>query len=181
MAAGDGLISMKPTSIAHSGTSATINADGGVDFTAVTELSLNGVFTGDYDNYLIVLDGTASGSTGLQFRYRVSGTDNSTASSYVSQALGANGTTISKGRDTESFGYLSNQASTQAAGYQAHVYGPYLAQPTAARSVTVYGFGDARLMDYAWTHNQSTSYDGFTLYTAGVTLTGTIHVFGYEE
>jgi hypothetical protein len=55
MAAGDGLVSMTPSSIAHSGTSASINADGGVDFTAVTELSLNGVFTSDYDNYLIVM------------------------------------------------------------------------------------------------------------------------------
>jgi hypothetical protein len=74
MAAGDGLVIMTPTSIAHAGTSASINADGGVDFTAVTSLSLNGVFTSAHDNYLIVIRYVAaSGDPRTRLRLRTAG------------------------------------------------------------------------------------------------------------
>ena len=48
-----GMVLLKPTSIAHSGTSASIGANGQVTFTAVTSLSLNGVFSADFDNFLL--------------------------------------------------------------------------------------------------------------------------------
>jgi hypothetical protein len=181
MAAGDGLVSMAPTSIAYSGTSAGINADGGVDFSAVTSLSLNGVFTSAYDNYLIVLDGTGSAGGYLRFRLRASGTDNSTASSYVTQELYAASTTRSGARNTLDNGLLAYwEASTNSMTLS--VYGPYLAQPTAFRSVTANGEGvGTSICDEAGTHNQSTAYDGFTIYPNSGNITGNIHVFGYEE
>jgi hypothetical protein len=179
MAAGDGLVSMAPTSIAYSGTSAGINADGGVDFSAVTSLSLNGVFTSDYDNYLIVFQATA-GET-VYFRMRASGTDNSTASSYVRQQLSANSTTVSGTRITDNQGAAFNVAGTLTAGSFFHIYGPYLAQPTATRSVNAWDSNSARINDVAGTHNQSTSYDGITFTSSPTAMTGNIHVFGYEE
>lgn len=185
MAAGDGLISMAPTSIAYSGTSAGINADGGVDFSAVTSLSLNGVFTSAYDNYLIVASHyPASGSMNIQIRWRVAGTDNSTASSYTLQYMVASGSDpIYAGRSAEDKGYFSFTSSTGAArnGNHTHVYGPALAQPTVWRTVTVTSNNAAETSDLANTHNQSTAYDGFTIYPASSSITGTVHVFGYEE
>lgn len=183
MAAGDGLISMKPTSIAHSGTSATINSDGGVDFTAVTSLSLNGVFTGDYDNYLIVANYKGSTETSIYARLRSAGTD-ATGSNYVRQFLYASGSAAPSGGRSSAdntglgFGWIINSES----GDQFHLYGPYLAQPTASRSVNVYGGSSVQINDWASTHSLSTSYDGLTLQTSTAnTFTGTVHVFGYEE
>jgi hypothetical protein len=185
MAAGDGLVSMAPTSIAYSGTSAGINADGGVDFSAVTSLSLNGVFTSDYDNYLIVANHyPASSGMNIQIRWRASGTDNSTASSYTLQYMVASGSDpIYAGRSSEDKGYFSFTAATGAGrnGNHTHVYGPCLAQPTAWRTVTASSWNTAETSDLANTHNQSTSYDGFTIYVASSSITGNIHVFGYEE
>lgn len=181
MAAGDGLISMKPTSIAHSGTSAVINADGGVDFSAIDSLSLNGVFTSSYENYLLVISGPSSVGTGVSFRYRVSGTDNSTASSYVAQYLGATGTTINANRQTGDAGYFLTNNNAQNAGWHMYFYAPALARPTLSRCVSAYGSNDARLEDWCNSHNQNVSYDGLTFYTSGATLTGNVHVFGYEE
>lgn len=180
MAAGDGLVSMAPTSIAYSGTSAGINADGGVDFSAVTSLSLNGVFTGDYDNYLIVLPYKASGGGTVRIRLRASGTDNSTASSYVVQALTSNNTTVGAGRGTSNQGDIG-VSGTGESGRVVHIYGPALAQPTAWRVVSMSSDSTVRTADYANTHNQSTSYDGFTIYHDDSNITGNIHVFGYEE
>jgi hypothetical protein len=178
MAAGDGLVSMTPTSIAHSGTSASINADGGVDFTAVTSLSLNGVFTSEIDNYLIVFSASVTANTVAEFRLRAAGSD-ATAANYTWQWLQAGGSTVDGLRvssDTEGiFGYFSTSEN----GVHMHVYGPALAQPTAVRGVNVASFSGARLMDTATTHSLSTAYDGITFFTG--TFTGNVHVFGYEE
>ena len=183
MAAGDGLVSMKPTSIAHSGTSASINADGGVDFTAVTSLSLNGVFTSEIDNYLIVMQhiGSSAGQDLVSMRLRAAGSDDS-GSNYTAQSLYASSTTVAAGRGTVTSLYVANTDNTHSNGVQFHMYGPALAQPTAARSVSVESTSGAVLNDYANTHSLSTSYDGFTLLVASPdSITGQVHVFGYEE
>ena len=181
MAAGDGLIVMTPTSIDVTGTSGSINADGGVDFTAVTALSLNGVFTSSYDNYLIVANYDASADNIVTFRLRASGTD-ATAGNYTRQWLEADGAATPNGFRSSSttamgFGYQGTEWNGQAF----HVYGPYLAQPTASRGVNVASTSGARLLDYASTHSLSTSYDGFTLLPGSGNITGNITVFGYEE
>lgn len=181
MAAGDGLISMAPTSIEFSGTSATVNADGGVDFSGITSLSLNNIFSSNYENYLLVIKGPSSANTGVNFRYRSSGTDNSTASSYASQYIGATGTTVNGNRQTGDAGYAFTNSDTANAGYHIYFYAPYLTRPTLSRSVSSYGNNGARLEDWVNGHNQNVSYDGITFYTAGATLTGNVHVFGYEE
>lgn len=182
MAAGDGLISMTPTSIAYSGTSAGINADGGVDFTAVTELSLNGVFTGDYDNYLVIFGDVATSHNNLGMRLRASGSD-ATGSNYSYQTLYANSSFTPGGeRYTSQTIWERMFASSSIADVQPlHIYGPALAQPTAARSISGIGYAGAYIRDCAGMHSLSTSYDGFTLITYSFTMSGTVHVFGYEE
>ena len=183
MAAGDGLISMTPTSIAHSGTSATINSDGGVDFSAVTSLSLNGVFTSDYDNYLVVTNFVTSSNSFLgRLRLRDSGSDN-TASNYAFQYLDVSETSITGARSTsQNFSYF-HLGGNYMSGVTAHFYGPALAQPTAWRTITNKGdsVAPSQWFDSANTHSASTSFDGFTIYHASVDFTGNIHVFGYEE
>ena len=182
MAAGDGLISMTPSSIAYSGTSATINADGGVDFSAVTSLSLNGVFTGDYDNYLIVIACTASADwNNIQLRLRAAGSDAS-GTNYVWQYLSADSTTAGGGRLTSAnAAHIASADDALYNGTNIHLYGPYLAQPTAMRGVNVVSYGNAAMQDVAATHSLSTSYDGVTLFPQSGNITGNIHVFGYEE
>jgi hypothetical protein len=177
MAAGDGLVSMTPTSIAYSGTSATINADGGVDFTAVTELNLNGVFTSDYDNYLFVTRLTGTGAQALGIKLRVSGTD-TTDSNYARQYLQASGASTLAGRQTGVSLINLLPFNTFTTGQHLHIYGPALAQATAGRVVNTLS-GD--LADYAWTHSTATAYDGLSLFVTGGSVTGNIHVFGYEE
>jgi hypothetical protein len=181
MAAGDGLVIMTPTSIAHAGTSASINSDGGVDFTAVTSLSLNGVFTSSFDNYLIVANYKTSTATSIYARLRAAGTDD-TGSNYARQYLYVTSTSVTGQRvtsQTEGLGF--GYGATSDSGEHFHIYGPFLAQPTASRSVNVYG-GTVELNDWASTHSLSTSYDGLTLRTSTVnTFTGNVVVFGYEE
>ena len=177
------LVSMKPTSVDHSGTSASVNDNGGVDFSAVTSLSLNGVFTSDYDNYLMVVTHEFStASILLQCRLRASGSDAS-GTDYTYQRLFAGATNVIGVRTTSATVANIGRSDDNGllSGDSVHIYGPALAQPTAMRNVNVSGDGSASLEDSASTHSLSTAYDGITLIPNGGNMTGTIHVFGYRE
>ena len=178
----NGLILLTPTSIAHTGTSATISANGSVSFSAVTQLRLNGVFSADYDNYMVVTWHLAT-ANGYGWRARLSsgGTDNVTASSYTRQNLDADGSAVSGSRASSDFFVLGPADDTLRSGTIGHFYGPYLAQPTAFRSLGASGYSNAWLSDYAVTHNQSTAYDGFNLYTFTGSISGRIAVYGMRK
>lgn len=178
----NGLVVMTPTSITYSGTSASINADGSVDFSAVTELTLNGIFTGDYDNYMIALRGTTSVSTGIFMRLTVGGVANSTASSYTRQYVYASDTTLTAAR--ASFDFFASPISsqgTQRVGGTLYFFGPHLTQATALRSVEGDDVSSASTWDAAFTHNQSVSYDGLYLYPNTGSFTGLLTVFGFNQ
>jgi hypothetical protein len=179
----NGLVVMTPSSVAKTGGSstATINADGSVTFGSCATLSLNGVFTSDYDNYMIGMRFSSSAGTGIRYRLRLAGVDNSTVNSYVGQTLSAYNTTISSGRYTFDNGLLGASSNAQKNGVTVYVFGPNLVQPTATRTVAVDSENGARFFDYATTHNQSTSYDGITLYPVSGDMTGLITVFGFNQ
>lgn len=171
---------VKPTSVdkTGAGSTATISANGSVNFTACETLSLNGVFSAEYDNYVCFVSADSSASIAtLYIRYRLSGTDNSTASSYVRQLLSALSTTTSAVRTTTNEQEALRCYSTPA-GVVMNFYGPFLAQPTAFRGVTVSDNAGGYIADNAGTHNQSTSYDGFSIYANTGNFTGNIAVYG---
>lgn len=179
----NGLVVMTPTSIASTGGTASIGANGKVSFSGCYVLSLNGVFTSDYDNYMIQFFGYANQSTpAWDFRMRASGTD-ATGTNYTYQILQANGSTVSGSRTTtSSVGRMTQMTATQNTGDTAYIFGPYLAQPTATRSVSGFQFNGASIYDYACTHSLSTSYDGITFtQTSAYTFTGSLVVYGFNQ
>jgi hypothetical protein len=180
----NGLILLTPTSIAYTGTSATISANGSVSCTTVGSISLNGVFSTDYDNYTVVIGGKTSNTyDSLRVRFRVSGTDDTTAT-YTAQYLYADGTTVQGGRSTANNIYSTVFDPTQNTGVIYNIYGPYIAQPTAFRSVTCAVSTTLTIYDIGATHGQSASYDGLTITTSQGTnrpLTGRVAVYGMRK
>jgi hypothetical protein len=183
----NGLVVMTPTSIVSTGTgnSSSINSDGSVTFSSCATLSLNGVFTSSYDNYMVAIRGTSSDDAGtVGARLRASTTDAS-GTNYTRQRLDASGTTVGAGRDTSAATYtrLMVLDDGQRSGGVAYVFGPYLAQPTAFRSVSASAYLDAYIRDWASTHSLSTSYDGITLANefGAATISGLVTVFGFNQ
>ena len=176
----NGLIPITPTSISHTGTSATINANGGVDFTAATELNLIGVFSADYDNYLILFDATCTSNLNL-FYHWLSSTTPATGTDYTYQSMYASVGTLSSGRLTGlTYGrWGSILSTTYVSGQAFHIYGPFLAAPTVTRNVSA--DGGPSMQEFVSTHSLSTSYDGIRVFPSASDFTGTVRVFGYEE
>ena len=177
-----GMVLLTPSSIAYSGTSATIGANGSVEFSACTSLSLNGVFTGDYDNYMVAVrhvDSTYNAA--FLTRLVLSGTPAS-GSDYTYQRLDVANTTVAGSRSTsQTSGRVSSVSNALNNGFVVNVYGPFLAQPTAYRSVTVENGGSpgvVGILDYAGTHSLSTSYDGYQFVAGSGTISGLVSVYG---
>lgn len=181
----NGLVTMTPTSIASTGTgnSSSINTNGSVTFSSCATLSLNGVFTSSYDNYMIIVRWVSTASTVTGYlRFRASGTDNSTASSYVAQKLATvGGSTLSAARTTSNQAECFATSNDQRDGATFFVFGPQLAQETAFRCTVVNSNGSACLFDFAGTHNQTTSYDGITFICGANAVTGLITVYGFNQ
>jgi hypothetical protein len=178
----NGLILLTPTSIAYTGTSATISANGSVTFSACTAVSLNGVFSADYDNYMVVMRETGTVNQVFQIRLRASGTDASD-SGHTHQLILAGSTTVAAQRDGGQTAFrISNTSNVLSQGHILNFYGPHLAQPTALRSVSVCAISNAYIFDVAQTHSVSSSYDGFSLLpNAAGNITGRVAVYGMRK
>lgn len=174
------MVLVTPTSVAVTGTgsSATIGANGSVTFSSAATLSLNGVFSADYDNYIISCFYSQTSESYLRLRFRASGADNS-SSLYSNQFILIYNTLASQNRqNSDDKGIIAINRTANKTSSCTNVYGPFLSQPTAWCSTTFDNFQTASLFDCAGTHNNSVSYDGFTAYPDLGSASGAISVYG---
>jgi hypothetical protein len=180
-----GLTPITPTSIAVGSGSASSAGNGQVTFTSVgTNLSLNGVFSSTYDNYLIVFQTTFSTATQLSIRYRASGTD-TTADYYMNLVdYYSNGTTVDYNFANGASLISLADNSVVEMGFQASVRNPFVAKKTlftaqynnwqtsTVRAQNGLNFG---------TQSGTTSFDGITFLPTAGTITGTVSVYGLAK
>lgn len=178
---GPGMVLMNPTSIDNSGGSASITADGQVTFSGVTTLSLNGVFTSNFNNYFVsVRHFVASGDVNLDFYLRSNGVNNT--SSYTRQYYDQSNSSYTGGRSTSSsWSVMGVSSASNRSGSTFFFYGPFLTQPTAMGGISAGGISGAFMRQSAGTHSQSVSYDGFTFGPNSSTMTGAISVLGIRS
>jgi hypothetical protein len=148
-------------------------------FTTAATVSVNNCFSDMFQNYKVVIQHTSSvGGLGTSYsiRLRVGGTDNTTASSYVRErSLSAAGVQSNSGSTGDSFSTVIIASATRCVADITFAR-PFEAAPT--------GFVMSSSRSNALTlaggeHNQSTSYDGFSIIPSSGTTTGTIRVYGY--
>jgi len=180
----NGMMLIKPSSIAFtgSGSSAVINSTGSVSFEICESLSLNEVFSLDYDNYVIDLRCIVNINQEPSFRLRSSAGDNATTNSYVTERYFVSSTTFSASRFTSTLAILAASAQNTRDGHKIFVYGPALSEPTAGRVTSVAGGSSVFASDHVWTHNQALPYHGFTVFRgASQNLSGLIKVYGLRQ
>jgi hypothetical protein len=149
-------------------------------FSGVSSQSINNCFNASYRNYRIFLDFTCSGTLDINFRLRVGGVDNSTASSYNRQNFDMDGNIGAGNRLASNQHLMGGGASTAVNMITMDVTRPFLADTTGFNIFNQRSQNNAWLMLAAGYHNQSVSYDGITLLTSANNITGQISVFGYN-
>jgi hypothetical protein len=149
--------------------------------TATSFENFNNVFSSTYDNYRILIRIIVSTSTNIQIRLRVGGIDNGTASSYVTQNLLANSTTVSASRNTDTSGQLMGVETNLLTLGLIDISQPFLASPTGWYTLNMLPISNASLRNWAGTHNQTISYDGFTIFPGSGNITGQISIYGYAK
>jgi hypothetical protein len=176
-----GLRLLTPTS-ADNG---TIGTSGAVSFTSASSVSLNGCFTSTYNNYKVLIYLTStSGSNTLRFRIRAAGADLTTGTyrtlAYYSNSA-ANSFSGLESSSTGSYGALS-YSGVQGNAVEFDIFNPKVADYTHLRSTST--FADSTnmfLLNSGTVVNNTTSYDGFTIYPAAAAITGTVRVYGYKN
>lgn len=153
-------------------------------FSAATTVSVNNCFSTTYDNYRILV-AVSSSTSNLNIRMRSSGTDNS-SSNYYFNGPEMSTSSVTSPSAARSIG-LQNYAITgiygTGPGYASiDIYAPYLAQKTALTSSAITN-GDTDLFQrlMSMLMNVTTAYDGFTIYPASNTITGSLSVYGYRK
>jgi hypothetical protein len=176
-----GMDQMIPTSVTVSGvgSSGSVSATGRVTFTTAATISVNGCFTSDFTNYLMVMDYDASGNDiEATLRLRVGGVDNSTANSYIFQTVTANATAVSGARTTTTSWRMALGDDDHTNGTTMIFYRPALADTTSYFTMETGSYLGGYLRVAAGTHNQNTAYDGFTVIPASGSYTGKLNVYG---
>lgn len=163
-----GLRLIVPSSVSAGGSAtASITGIGKVEITGLTstdQVVVEDAFSSLYDNYLIVSRHSGGGGEEVRCELRVGGSNTTTG--YTRQSLSANNSSISGARGATN-GFPMAHATDGAD--HCWVYGPYLAQPTATRTINVRGGATTTILDLVSTQSGATSFTGFNMRTTGAT------------
>lgn len=181
----NGMEIISPTSVSASSGSATITNEGTVTYTG-DFITLNGIFSATYRNYLVIIMRRLENNTGLNLNLTSSGTASTTNQKY--NRFWVRNTGFQDGYESSSTPYFdSGTANLYAANSRQsnviHFFNPYTTEPTraygwfAAQYSSIVGpYGGAT----SFYKDDSTSYDGFRIYSAA-THTGRITVYGMVD
>jgi len=183
-AASGALTLITPTSTANSGGSVSTSG-AAVTASAVNSVSLNGVFSATYEDYVIVVDNITGNTTDdFALRFRASGTDNTGATNYKYAILyGTDGGVAgSAGSTGQSYAFVFEVTNVADASLGAviNVWNPFSAGSTSFasthRRTAGTGVNTGRTV-------ATGSFDGITFTDAslGRTFSGTIRVYGYSK
>jgi hypothetical protein len=180
-AVSSGLIAVVPSSVAVGSGTGTANANGQVTFSGASSISLNGVFTSTYVNYLMLFNiQSRSTSNFINLRFRASGTDN-TSALYDTQYLRANSTTVGANNATTQTSAQFITTTTNSPSFAtATIYQPQVASLNSyfycSSNVGVPAAGYIETM--VGGINNTTQFDGLSLITTAGTITGVVSIYG---
>jgi hypothetical protein len=177
-----GLKLLVPSSVAVGSGSGSVSASGAITFSGASSVSVNDVFSANYDNYYLVGNLSATGGDAY-IRWRVSGADNSTSNYQYGLArkdFGAANFVNDTQSTTANLTFGAVNPGTNITGFWRNINNPFASQRTTSFGQTIsslgYSYYDSHLF------NATTSFTGFSLVmVSSYTITGTIRVYGYKN
>jgi hypothetical protein len=177
-----GLVPIVPTSVAVGSGTGSASATGQVTFSLASSVSLNGVFSATYQNYMVVMNISARSTTNyIRLRWRVGGVDNTTAD-YDYQYLRAITTTVgaNEGLNQTAADFItsSTNETTTSVATMSNVFQNTAEAYFQNQSNVGVPNGPGYLEFLCGGINASTSFDGVTFFATAGTFSGLIMVYG---
>lgn len=178
-----GLVPVIPTSVSISAGTASVNSVGKISMSGVSNITINGAFSSSFRNYMIFFNYSyGTGAAWTSFRWRGSGTDNSSAiydSQYQYQGTYSAPSLVKFSNETSGRWFPEGGYKTT---WAMSLYSPAETLYTVAMNTGGYvntdnsvEFGTMHSL-----HKTNTSYDGFTFFSSAG-KNGTIQIFGVTE
>ena len=150
-------------------------------FSGVSSVSLDNVFSADYRNYKLFMNLQSSASVYFYLRFRSAGTDN-TSTNYNDQRIDANNTVVSAQRQNAvDKARIFYQSPDEGGGLIVEFLDPQLPRATGFRVVSISTYADAYIYDTAGSFSATNSFDGFSIFGASGTMTGSAAIYGYAN
>jgi len=153
---------------------------------AASGITVDGVFTSTYKNYMMYINATLGGGSNnvdIFFQFRASGSTNSTANyafnvNYINAGLNAGTAASNTGSSTSWVIYDDMDDGSVFSGFM-QFYNPQVTSESQA-DWNLYGAdnGYRKQMLGFGSQNQSTSFDGINISMSGGNLTGTYDIYG---
>jgi hypothetical protein len=152
------------------------------NFTASSSIDLSNIFSSTYENYFIIGNLTGTADSDLNYRYRVSGADN-TSSNYNRALFDVTNNVYTGGQaNSQTLGRLApTRASGGRISFTGYFIAPFLTQTkhSQTRSSVLTTSMVQNFIDIGF--DSATSFTGLTVYPGSGTVTGTLSVFGIRN
>lgn len=173
-----GLIPIKATGGGGGGGgTATQNGSGKWFITNCTFVNVDGVFSGEFDNYVMVLSiFSSSVATLVSFVFRSAAVDTITGYSYGTQDINFSASTTTSGYSTAAANIpLARSNGASGGDLRADIAHPWRGN---AKYVIAHGVDSAIKREIGATQQSATFFDGFTLNAIPATFSGEMTIFG---
>ena len=158
-----------------------------VDFSAIASVSVDNVFSNNYDSYkIILLPSSSVGTTPtISFIYRNAGSNITTATYNTHRIVAfSNGTASSLNVTGNTVHALSVIDAATATTYFAEidVHDPFNARVKKYNASIFTQFnGTAYNENHKGINTTATPFDGFTITTSGTSISGSVKIYGYRK
>jgi hypothetical protein len=154
-------------------------------FSAVSSQSVNSVFSSTYKNYRLVYNGTKTVDTPMLFRFRASGTDDSSANYYwgANRSFASTATyELDKAAASTSGAFVSTNGANAFQNADITIYSPFESVVTKFSGTNVFSSASsAAAIGGGWSfgaHLVASAFDGLTILAGSGTITGTVSIYG---
>lgn len=180
-----GLVPVRPASITLGSGTGSVDVNGNVNFSGASSVSFNNVFSSSYTNYKITMSlSLASGAQLTYLRMRSNTTDNTGLYVWGYGGYRITGPAVNWTSSSNSTAGICvlNAGATGPQTTSIDMFNPFPVGPVTtwnvggywADSTSSYGSSGAGL------HADGASFNGFSIYPGGSTISGTIKVYGYN-
>lgn len=177
-----GLWTITPSTVAGTGVTLSGNV---VNFSAATTISVNGVFSSTYENYKVIVTGSASGNADTGIRLRASGTDTATGYQYASQGYYATTRNDSASTTATAMEFAVAFGSSRGSSAQIEFYRPNTTdawKPITSNNAFSHSAVGLITRNVAGVLNNAAQYDGFSIVVGGgFNATGQLRIYGYRN